>query len=152
MKTKNLEVIVLDVKSDGRLFTINDLLFDSNNKNSCIVNKNIYFISGGMEIKEGDYYIVFDINNQAARISKADFNETNEFALEPYCRYCKKIIASTDNNIPLYKISESFIQYFITSFNIGNLINSVNVLLGDNEQEYQSENKIVIDQVFVTKS
>jgi len=44
------------------------------------------------------------------------------------CNGCRKIIASTDPSLKLPVIPKSFIEYFISEWNIGNKIEKVNVV------------------------
>jgi hypothetical protein len=102
-------------------------------------------------IKNGEWYIRFilDPNNWDKiipdKVVKANLDETNEFLVEPFSKYCRKIVATTDmkldltieklafgttipitgNVFPSFK--PSFIQHFIQYNNVGRLIKKVMV-------------------------
>ena len=61
----------------------------------CSQNQHLYFTSDD-EIKEGDWYILFDKGSLSFTVKKADYNITNEFSLKPYSDDCRKIEVSTD--------------------------------------------------------
>jgi hypothetical protein len=106
------------------------------------------------EIKKGDYYIF-----KTAVLRAEDNSIDND--------YCKKIIATTDislkydtgkvsssitcGDIPIYKsipqIPKSFIEYYITEYNKGNIIKTVYVEVTDNGVVFNSNNEISTAQV-----
>lgn len=61
------------------------------------------------KIKENDWYINFDIHEVPDLPTRADYSKTNEFSLEPYSKYCKKIIATT--NPELWHTLQTYGQY-----------------------------------------
>lgn len=61
------------------------------------------YITSDDKIIDGDYYVNFIINkndpnygNIPDKVIKADLNKSNDFLIEPFSKYCKKIIATTD--------------------------------------------------------
>ena len=85
------------------------------------VSKHIYIISNE-QITEGDWYASFilDANTKWKTIKldcivKADLNKTNEYLIEPFSKYCKKIILTTDQNLiqdGVQEINDEFLEWF----------------------------------------
>lgn len=113
METKRAKVIMLPTE-ESKLIQMNntkDLHYCNilKTKQQCIscnhTAQNLY-ITTDDEIKEGDWYVSYGVENKSItgniipkQIIKADLNKTNEFLIEPWNKYCKKIIATTDNLI-----------------------------------------------------
>ncbi|TXG86433.1 MAG: hypothetical protein E6R13_00425 [Spirochaetes bacterium] len=87
-------------------------------------HQHLYIISDD-EIKEGEWYLSFDIYGKCGLPIKADYEKTNEFSLKPYSNYCKKIIATTDTALELPRLSQQFIEEYIEEYNKGNVITDV---------------------------
>ena len=92
--------------------------------NKDLTKRHLYLISDE-EIKEGDWYIIYDAYNNIDSIKKADYNKTNEFSLKPYSDYCKRITSSTNKSLGLPSPSDSFIKKFIERYNEGYPITDV---------------------------
>jgi hypothetical protein len=65
----------------------------------------------------GELYVSFDVNNKPRSVEVANFDKTNEWNIEPYSKYCKRVIASTDLRLELREISQKDIQTLITTYN-----------------------------------
>jgi hypothetical protein len=84
--------------------------------------KNIY-ITNDEEIKEGDWYasFIFDEKTKWTTtkldcVVKANLNKTNEYLVEPFSKYCKKIILTTDQDLiadGVQAIDDEFLQWFV---------------------------------------
>jgi|SRR6185437_8176037 len=82
--------------------------------------QHLYFISND-EIKEGDWYIVYDAVNRPFETKKADSTISNEFLIEPFKKYCFKVIVSTDMSLKLPLIPVSFVEKYVERYNISTL-------------------------------
>ena len=110
MKFKKVKVVILESNHKAENKLILDVVFNTlkivtrNNSGNKIFDTNIYddnykfqdlyfFIDD--KIKEGDWYLNFDIYGKCGPPIKANYERTNEFSFKPYSNYCKKIIATT---------------------------------------------------------
>jgi len=84
--------------------------------------KNIY-ITSDEEIKEGNWYasFIFDEKTKWTTtkldcVVKANLNKTNEYLVEPFSKYCKKIILTTDQDLiadGVQAIDDEFLEWFV---------------------------------------
>jgi hypothetical protein len=84
--------------------------------------KNIY-ITSDEEIKEGNWYasFIFDEKTKWTTtkldcVVKANLNKTNEYLVEPFSKYCKKIILTTDQDLikdGIQEIDNEFLEWFV---------------------------------------
>ena len=106
---QEVEVVMIATKQRHSDIELDETLQLATHKG--YVNKNgqhLYIISNE-DIKEGDWYVSYmldtsDLSNILTvpdTIKKANFNNTNEFIIEPYSKYCKKIIATTDESLKI---------------------------------------------------
>jgi len=124
MEAKNIHVVAKDKPS--RLFIIDDKLYNYHKpqKGDGVneINQNIY-ITSDEEIKEGDWYALFMLDKKTKYkttkfdcIVKADLDKTNEYLVEPYSQYCKKIILTTDQDLikdGVQAIDDEFLEWFV---------------------------------------
>ena len=80
------------------------------------------YILSDEKIKEGDWCLNLDTND-IFKLGKYGVNNA------------KKIIATTDTSLGLPLIPESFIKYYISEYNKGNIITDVEVEYEDNGEE-----------------
>ncbi len=92
--------------------------------------RHIYLVDFG-DILEGDYYIVDNT------VKRADYNLTNEFSLAPYCKFCKKIVRTTDESLGLPLISLPFIIGYIETTN--------------NSTKYNKSQKLKVNKTYTNK-
>jgi len=121
MKFKKVKVVILESNHKAENKLILDVVFNTlkivtrNNSGNKIFDTNIYddnykfqdlyfFIDD--KIKEGDWYLNFDIYGKCGPPIKANYERTNEFSSKPYSNYCKKIIATTDLNLGVVKYTQ----------------------------------------------
>lgn len=157
---QEVEVVMIATKQRHSDIELDETLQLATHKG--YVNKNgqhLYIISNE-DIKEGDWYVSYmldisDLSNILTvpdTIKKANFNNTNKFIIELYSKYCKKIIATTDESLKidnditnqtsviwdkrdiervivgsksLPKPSDSFISKYIEEYNAGRTIANV---------------------------
>ncbi len=124
--------VVLVATNQSKLFIFknNQLYWDSIGERTTQLNQSpqhIYLLSEE-KIEVGDWYYCSDDS----------FGGLGQHTNQSHrCSNCKKIIASTDKSLmitdyvdcdyPLPYIPQSFIEYFITEFNKGHIIDKVNV-------------------------
>jgi hypothetical protein len=84
--------------------------------------KNIY-ITSDEQVKEGDYYVSLILDGKKIWkttkidcITKADLNKTNEYLVEPFSKYCKKLVLTTDTQLikdGVQEIGDEFLEWFV---------------------------------------
>ncbi len=121
---KNIHIIPTDKASrihlDKRSKEL--LVYENYNKEDRYTSTHNIYIINNEEIKEGDWYASFilDANTKWKTIKldcivKADLNKTNEYLIEPFSKYCKKIILTTDQNLiqdGVQEINDEFLEWF----------------------------------------
>ena len=120
-KKRNLWVIPTDKPSRLHYYNHIDLLGLSKEYLKWKQGYNIY-ITSDEEIKEGDWYASFIVDEKTKWettkldcVVKADLNKTNEYLVEPFSKYCKKIILTTDQDLiadGVQAIDDEFLEWF----------------------------------------
>ena len=122
---KNIHVLPTDkpcrLHFDSKLF-LSPNYQDSKTINSIVEGRNIY-ITSDEEIKEGDWYASLIVDEKTKWettkldcVVKADLNKTNEYLVEPFSKYCKKIILTTDQDLikdGVLAIDDEFLEWFV---------------------------------------
>ncbi len=128
---KNIYIIPTDKPS--KLFFnkienkfIIDNHFEDTIKESWFQDYNMYIISDE-KIKEGDWYATFILDpntkwetRKFSYVVKADLNKTNDYLIEPFSKYCKKVILTTDENLikdGIQEIDDDFLNWFVNNSN-----------------------------------
>lgn len=101
--------------SDKRLAIINVLTTGDTQES---INQHLYIISDE-EIKEGDWYVA---NNTIFRADDV-FNDGNNPNIHKY----RKVIATTDQDLPLPKVTPAFIEAYVKAYDNGSPITDVSV-------------------------
>ena len=120
---KNIHVLPTDkpsklsILNNGKLNFGAEFISSSNSK-----AQNIY-ITSDEEIKEGDWYASLIVDEKTKWettkldcVVKADLNKTNEYLVEPFSKYCKKIILTTDQDLiadGVQAIDDEFLEWFV---------------------------------------
>ena len=125
---KELLMLPTNNKSNLKLGNNNLLVNNTLGYDSNFTNQHLYVLSDE-EIKEGDWYLSFDIHGNYGKPISADYNKTNEFSLKPYSNYCKKIITTTDKSLMKIDVElpQSFIEKYVEEYYKGNKINFIPV-------------------------
>ena len=164
MGNKNIHVVATDkpsrvylIKSNNKLgITSNNPEF-TENFGSGTQNQNIY-ITSDEEIKEGDWYALFMLDEKTKYetikfdcIVKADLDKTNEYLVEPYSQYCKKIILTTDQDLikdGVQAIDDEFLEWFVKNKSC----EFVKIGKGYFKNDYEESFKIIIPQEELSKN
>lgn len=121
---KNIHVLPTDKHSKLVLNNQKELWFnpDFSCKSGLAHPQNIY-ITSDEEIKEGNWYAYFIFDEKTKWtttkldcVVKANLNKTNEYLVEPFSKYCKKIILTTDQDLiadGVQAIDDKFLEWFV---------------------------------------
>jgi hypothetical protein len=121
----------------------------------CINGKNQMhiYITSDEDIKEDDWYASFILDEDTKWkttkldcVVKADLNKTNEYLVEPFSKYCKKIILTTDQDLikdGVQAIDDGFLEWFVENPSCESV--EVKPLLSNNGRVFYGY-KIIIPQ------
>jgi hypothetical protein len=99
------------------------LVYENFNKEDRYTSTHNIHITSDEKINENDWYASFilDANTKWETMKldcvvKADLNKTNEYLIEPFSKYCKKVILTTDQDLikdGVQAINDEFLEWFV---------------------------------------
>lgn len=121
---KNIHIIPTDKPSRIHLDKRGKelLVYENFNKEDRYTSTHNIYITSDEEINENDWYgsFILDANTKWKTtildcVVKADLNKTNEYLIEPFSKYCKKVILTTDPELikdGVQEINDEFLEWF----------------------------------------